>query len=598
MTTYTYTLTLYAGAINDSDQIAGGPAPYAVVSQNGVATVLNQPDWTNASANGINDLGQVVGNYYTAGSGATGFLYSNGTVTSLFDPNTTADGPPPNIGEDIARGINNLGQVVGFYTTGNVENGFLYSNGTYTTLDDPASTQNTIPMAINDSGQVVGFIENSDGSRDAFLYSGGTWTPLAEQLGTNGNAVGITNSGEIVGTYVDSNHLTHGFIYENGVYTTFDYPGATQTIISGINNNGQISGGYDDASGSHAFLATPDADNGPEPPTPTAPSSLTVPAGGSTPMGITVSPTDSDDTVSVTISGVPLFESITAPSGDTVTSQLVHGGGKGDTLTFTISAPVGQSISGLTLNSSFAGKGHPVNTFTVTASNSTSGETGTSAAQTITVTDPPASAATTPTFQQTTDPTGSGPLNVAIGDLNGDGRLDIVTPNANDNTVSVLLGNGNGTFQPQTTDATGPGPLSVAIGDLNGDGKPDLVVANGNSFSTDSVLLGNGDGTFQPQTTVFVGESHQVVIGDLNGDGKPDLVNANSNSGTVSVSLGNGDGTFQPRTTYAVEPGFGGSGPIAVAIADLNGDGKPDLVTADYSVNAVSVLLGNGNGTF
>ncbi|MBR0828506.1 VCBS repeat-containing protein [Bradyrhizobium manausense] len=198
-------------------------------------------------------------------------------------------------------------------------------------------------------------------------------------------------------------------------------------------------------------------------------------------------------------------------------------------------------------------------------------------------------------FQQTSYATGSGPLSVASGDLNGDGKPDIVTANANDNTVSVLLNNGNGSFQTQTTYGTGPGPLSVAIGDLNGDGKPDLVVANGNSFSTDSVLLGNGDGTFQPKTNVVVGESHQVVIGDLNGDGKLDLVNANSNSGTVSISLGNGNGTFQSRTTYAVASA---PGPISVAIGDVNGDGKPDLATADYSVNTASVLLGNGNGTF
>ncbi|MCC8960341.1 hypothetical protein H8B02_45170, partial [Bradyrhizobium sp. Pear77] len=144
-------------------------------------------------------------------------------------------------------------------------------------------------------------------------------------------------------------------------------------------------------SGNGLVTLTPlDPDNGPEPPTLMAPSSRTVPAGGSTQMLITASPADSDDTISVTISGVPHFESITAPSGDTVTSQLVHGGGKGDTRTFTITAgAAGQAISGLVLNSTFPGKGHPVNTFTVTASNSTSGETGTSAAKTITVTDPP-----------------------------------------------------------------------------------------------------------------------------------------------------------------------------------------------------------------
>ena len=122
---------------------------------------------------------------------------------------------------------------------------------------------------------------------------------------------------------------------------------------------------------------------------------------------------------------------------------------------------------------------------------------------------------------------------------------------------------------------TGLNPQSVAIGDLNGDGKPDLVVANYNS-STVSVLLGNGDGTFGPKTDYGTGSYPQsVAIGDLNGDGKPDLVTANYNynSGTVSVLLGNGDGTFGPRTDYAT-----GFDPHSVAIGDLSGDGKPDLV--------------------
>src|SRR6516165_4581379 len=113
---------------------------------------------------------------------------------------------------------------------------------------------------------------------------------------------------------------------------------------------------------------------------------------------------------------------------------------------------------------------------------------------------------------------------------------------------------------------TGLNPQSVAIGDLNGDGKPDLVTANYNYNSgTVSVLLGNGDGTFGPRTDYATGfDPHSVAIGDLSGDGKPDLVVANTNSNTVSVLLGNGNGSFGPRTDYAT-----GSYPQSVAIGDL-----------------------------
>ncbi len=123
---------------------------------------------------------------------------------------------------------------------------------------------------------------------------------------------------------------------------------------------------------------------------------------------------------------------------------------------------------------------------------------------------------------------------------------------------------------------TGNDPFSVAVGDVNGDGKPDLVVANHGS-NTVSVLLGNGNGSFPSQQTFATGlDPVSVAVADVNGDGKPDLIAANEFNNTVSVLLGNGNGTFQTQQTFAT-----GIDPLSVAIADVNGDGKPDLVVAN-----------------
>ncbi|HET7380630.1 MAG TPA: VCBS repeat-containing protein, partial [Gaiellales bacterium] len=187
--------------------------------------------------------------------------------------------------------------------------------------------------------------------------------------------------------------------------------------------------------------------------------------------------------------------------------------------------------------------------------------------------------------------TGSLPSFVAIGDLSGDGKPDLAVANLYTSTISVFLGNGDGSFAAKTDYGVGDYPRSVAIGDLNADGKPDLVVANSGLWpaygTTVSVLLGNGGGSFAPKTDfVTGGVPYSVAIGDLNGDGKPDLVVARG--GAVSVLLGNGDGSFGPTADFPADDAE------FLAIGDLNGDGKLDVATTNGSASAVSILLGNG----
>lgn len=189
---------------------------------------------------------------------------------------------------------------------------------------------------------------------------------------------------------------------------------------------------------------------------------------------------------------------------------------------------------------------------------------------------------------------------IATGDFNRDGKADLVLVNPGTSSVTILLGNGDGTFTQKTNVVMSGGAEAVAVGDLNRDGIPDLAVVNGVS-NTVTILLGKGDGTFtqvkaQPATGI---EPLSVAIGDFNGDGIADLAVSNQNNGfpnlgTITVLLGNGKGGFKPT---AASPQTG-SIPETVAVADFNGDGKPDLVTANAGSNTISVLLGQGKGVF
>ncbi|MFH5776701.1 FG-GAP-like repeat-containing protein [Paracoccus sp. NGMCC 1.201697] len=191
---------------------------------------------------------------------------------------------------------------------------------------------------------------------------------------------------------------------------------------------------------------------------------------------------------------------------------------------------------------------------------------------------------------------GTGPRGIAVGDLDGDGDLDFVTANYSSNNLSVMLNDGHGSFaaaqgSPLTTG--GSRPVQMALGDFNGDGRLDLAVTN-NSNNSIGILFNNGDGTFAAPITAATGAGPRgITVGDVDGDGRADLIAVNFSGNSVSVLRNDGTGGFAAPVNFAT-----GNNPYDVKLGDLDGDGDLDMVVSNSGSSSISILFNDGAGNF